>query len=162
MYNVLDKKMVFIPFAIAAFHILVMNIFVLTNHFRIGLLFLIVSTILMTLLFMYLYRSFGINENRFRQMVVDIAGSKQYAIDELPMGLIILNDDDEIEWMNDYMCNEISRDNMNAPINRLFPNIMTTLKANNISTTESTYNDKYYKIYWDEKHQALHLIDITN
>lgn len=61
MYNVLDKKMVFIPFAIAAFHILVMNIFVLTNHFRIGLLFLIVSTILMTLLFMYLYRSFGIN-----------------------------------------------------------------------------------------------------
>lgn len=162
MYNVLDKKMVFIPFAIAAFHILVMNIFVLTNHFKIGLLFLIVSTILMTLLFMYLYRSFGINENRFRQMVVDIAGSKQYAIDELPMGLIILNDDDEIEWMNDYMCNEISRDNMNAPINRLFPNIMTTLKANNISTTESTYNDKYYKIYWDEKHQALHLIDITN
>lgn len=162
MYNVLDKNMVFIPFAIAAFHILVMNIFVLTNHFRIGLLFLIVSTILMTLLFMYLYRSFGINENRFRQMVVDIAGSKQYAIDELPMGLIILNDDDEIEWMNDYMCNEISRDNMNAPINRLFPNIMTTLKANNISTTESTYNDKYYKIYWDEKHQALHLIDITN
>ncbi len=57
--------------------------------------------------------------------------------ESVPMGLIILNDDDEIEWMNDYMCNEISRDNMNAPINRLFPNIMTTLKANNISTTES-------------------------
>ncbi|WP_237605737.1 MULTISPECIES: DHH family phosphoesterase [Salinicoccus] len=162
MYNVLDRKMVFIPFAIAAFHILVMNIFVLTNHFRTGLLFLIVSTILLTLLFLYLYRSFVINENRFRQMVVDIAGSKQYAIDELPMGLIILNDDDEIEWMNDYMCKEISKDNMNTPINRLFPNIMTTLKANNIHRTESTYNDKYFKIYWDEKHQALHLIDITS
>ncbi|MFC3419323.1 DHH family phosphoesterase [Salinicoccus hispanicus] len=162
MYNVLDRKMVFIPFAIAAFHILVMNIFVLTNHFRTGLLFLIVSTILLTLLFLYLYRSFVINENRFRQMVVDIAGSKQYAIDELPMGLIILNDDDEIEWMNDYMCKEISKDKLNTPINRLFPNIMTTLKANNIHRTESTYNDKYFKIYWDEKHQALHLIDITS
>lgn len=162
MYNVLDRKMVFIPFAIAAFHILVMNIFVLTNHFRTGLLFLIVSTILLTLLFLYLYRSFIINENRLRQMVVDIAGSKQYAIDELPMGLIILNDDDEIEWMNDYMCSEISKEKLNTPINRLFPNIMTTLKANNIHRTESTYNDKYFKIYWDEKHQALHLIDITN
>ncbi|GAB3068367.1 DHH family phosphoesterase [Salinicoccus sesuvii] len=162
MYNVLDRKMIFIPFTIAAFHILVMNIFVLTNHFRTGLLFLIVSTILLTLLFLYLYRSFIINENRFRQMVVDIAGSKQYAIDELPMGLIILNDDDEIEWMNDYMCSEISREKLNTPINRLFPNIMTTLKANNIHRTESTYNDKYFKIYWDEKHQALHLIDITS
>ncbi|WP_411844471.1 DHH family phosphoesterase [Salinicoccus sp. HZC-1] len=162
MYNVLDKKMIFIPFGIAAFHILVMNIFITVNHFNTGLLFLVVSIILLTLLFLYLYRSLTVSEIRFRQMVLDVAGSKQYAIDNLPMGLILLNNDDEIEWMNDHITNVISVDNINEPINRLFPNIMTTLKANNIQMTESSYNDHHYKIYWDEKHQALHLLDITN
>ncbi|WP_020007144.1 DHH family phosphoesterase [Salinicoccus albus] len=161
MYNVLDRKMIFIPFGIAAFHIFVMNIFIMANFFNTGLLFLIVSIILLTLLFIYLNRSLSINEIRFRQMVQDIAGSKQYAIDHLPMGLILLNDEDEIEWMNDYIAEEISTDNLNEPINKLFPNLMTTLKANNIQSSESSYNDRHYKIYWDEKHQALHLLDIT-
>nr|WP_234960494.1 DHH family phosphoesterase [Salinicoccus halodurans] len=162
MYNVLDKKMIFIPFGIAAFHILVMNIFITANHFNTGLLFLVVSIILLTLLFLYLYRSLKVSEIKFRQMVLDVAGSKQYAIDNLPMGLILLNDEDEIEWMNDYISNVIPAENIEEPINKLFPNIMTTLKANNIQMTESSYSDRHYKIYWDEKHQALHLLDITS
>src|SRR5699024_2375593 len=101
MYNVLDKRMIFIPFGIAAFHVLVMNIFITVNHFNTGLLFFVVSIILLTLLFMYLHRSLKVSEIKFRQMALDVAGSKQYAIDNLPMGLILLNDADEIEWMND-------------------------------------------------------------
>ena len=82
-------------------------------------------------------------------------------MDELPAGLILLNDDDEIDYMNPQILSELTDDNIGEPINRVFSNIMTSLKANNMKVIESTYNDKNYRIFWEEEHKALHLIDIT-
>lgn len=161
MFNIIDKKMIYIPFGIAAFHILVLNIFVMANHVRLGLIVLLFSIILMLAVFLYLARSITSSEERSRKIVYGIAGSRKYAVDELPVGLILLNDDDEIDYMNPQILKELTDDKIGEPINRIFSNIMTALKANNMKVIESSYNEKDYRIFWEEEHKALHLLDIS-
>lgn len=161
MFNALDKKLVYIPFGVAAFHILVLNIFVMVNYFAVGVIIFLLSLVVIGLVFVYLQRGLSSNDIRFQKLVHDVAGTKKYAVDEMPIGLIILNDDDEIEWMNDFIGAELTQDVLGEPVNKIFPNIMTSLKANNMIVIESSYRDRHFRIYWEEEHQALHLIDIT-
>lgn len=161
MFNVLDKRLVYIPFGIASFHILVLNIFVMANHLGVGVVVFIFSVILTGALFWYLHRELSNIEARFQKLVKDIAGSRQYAVDEMPIGLILLNEDDEIEWMNKFIGAELTQEAIGEPVNRIFPNIMTSLKANNMQVIESGYNERRFRIHWEEGMNALHLVDIT-
>ena len=90
-----------------------------------------------------------------------MSGARQYTIDHLPLGVILLNDDEEITWLNDFMTEQISEEFHHEPINRVFPNIMTTLKANNIQSIDSSYGEKNYQIHYYEENNALILLDIT-
>src|SRR5699024_5664121 len=109
----------------------------------------------------YLYRWLVLTENRVVELSKDIAGARQYVIDDLPLGVILLNDDEEISWLNQFMSEEIPEEFHHEPINRVFPNIMTTLKANNIQTIDTSYSDKNYQVHYHQEHNALLLIDIT-
>ena len=91
-----------------------------------------------------------------------MSGARQYTIDHLPLGVILLNDDEEITWLNDFMTEQISEEFHHEPINRVFPNIMTTLKANNIQSIDSSYGEKNYQIHYYEENNALILLDITD
>lgn len=161
MFNVLDKRLIYIPFGIATFHILVLNIFVMVNYFQVGLIIFALSLVVLGVVFIYLQRGLSSNEVRFNRLVRDVAGTKQYAVDEMPIGLIVLNNEDEIEWMNDFIGAELTDSALGEPVNKIFPNIMTSLKANNMTVIESSYKDRRFRIYWEEEHQALHLIDTT-
>ncbi len=74
----------------------------------------------------------------------------------------LLNDDEEISWLNKFMSQEIPENFHHEPINRVFPNIMTTLKANNIQKMDTSYNQKNYRIHFYEENNALLLVDITD
>jgi Predicted signaling protein consisting of a modified GGDEF domain and a DHH domain len=138
MFKVLDKKLMLIPFIVLAFHISILSIAIVINHTVFGIVAIIVSILLLALVYVYLYRWLVLTENRVVELSKDIAGARQYVIDDLPLGVILLNDDEEISWLNQFMSEEIPEDFHHEPINRVFPNIMTTLKANNIQTIDTS------------------------
>ncbi len=161
MFKVLDKKLMLIPFIVLAFHISILSIAIVLNHTVFGIVSVIVSIVILALVYIYLYRWLVLSENRIIELSKDMAGARQYVIDDLPLGVILLNDDEEISWLNKFMSEEIPENVHHEPINRVFPNIMTTLKANNIQSIDTSYNDKNYTIHFYEESNALLLVDKT-
>lgn len=161
MFKVLDKKLILIPFAIMLLHIVILCTFILVNNFSFGILSFFVSTIILILVYIYANRWLSLSENNLQSLARDIATGRQYTVDELPFGLIILNDDDEIMWMNEYMERVVPVDLYKEPINVTFPNLLTTLRSNNLTSTETMYNDRHYRVYYEEDIKALHFVDIT-
>ncbi|CAD2072356.1 DHH family phosphoesterase [Phocicoccus pinnipedialis] len=161
MFKVLDKKLILIPFAIMLLHIVILCTFILVNNFSFGILSFFVSTIILILVYIYANRWLSLSENNLQLLAKDIATGKQYTVDDLPFGLIILNDDDEIMWMNEYMESVVPEELYKEPINVTFPNLLTTLRTNNLTSTEAVYNDRYYSVYHEEDIKALHFVDIT-
>lgn len=157
MFKVLDKKLILIPFAIMLLHIVILCTFIIVNNFSFGILSFFVSTIILILVYIYANRWLSLSENNLQSLAKDIATGRQYTVDELPFGLIILNDDDEIMWMNEYMERVVPVDLYKEPINVTFPNLLTTLRSNNLTSTETMYNDRHYRVYHEEDIKALHL-----
>ena len=142
-------------------HIVILCTFIIVNNFSFGILSFFVSTIILILVYIYANRWLSLSENNLQSLAKDIATGKQYTVDELPFGLIILNDDDEIMWMNEYMERVVPVDLYKEPINVTFPNLLTTLRSNNLTSTEAMYNDRHYRVYHEEDIKALHFVDIT-
>ena len=142
-------------------HIVILCTFILVNNFSFGILSFFVSTIILILVYIYANRWLSLSENNLQSLARDIATGRQYTVDELPFGLIILNDDDEIMWMNEYMERVVPVDLYKEPINVTFPNLLTTLRSNNLTSTETMYNDRHYRVYYEEDIKALHFVDIT-
>ncbi len=162
MFKVLDKRLMLIPFIVLAFHISILSIAIVINYTVFGVISIIVSIVILVLVYIYLYRWLDLTEHRLVELSKDMSGARQYTIDHLPLGMILLNDDEEITWLNDFMTEQISEEFHHEPINRVFPNIMTTLKANNIQSIDSSYGEKNYQIHYYEENNALILLDITD
>lgn len=162
MFRVLDKKLMLIPFIVLAFHIGILSIAMVLNYTVFGIIAILVSIVILILVYIYLHRWLVLSENRLLELSKDIAGARKYVVDDLPLGVIMLNDDEEIAWMNHYMCEQIPEDYHHEPINRVFPNIMTTLKANNIQSIDTSYGDRNYQVHYYDEHNSLLLLDITD
>ena len=162
MFRVLDKKLMLIPFIVLAFHIGILSIAMVLNYTVFGIIAILVSIVILILVYIYLHRWLVLSENRLIELSKDMAGARKYVVDNLPLGVIMLNDDEEIAWMNHYMCEQIPEDYHHEPINRVFPNIMTTLKANNIQSIDTSYGDRNYQVHYYDEHNSLLLLDITD
>ena len=55
------------------------------------------------------------------------AGSNR-AIKRLPIGMVVLDADDHIEWINQYMSEHLETNVISEPVNEVFPNILKRLK----------------------------------
>ena len=162
MFKVLDKKLILIPFGIILLHILILSTFIFVNHFSFGVVSFLVSAILLALVYIYANKWLSLSEENLRILADDIAKGKEYTVDHMPIGMVMLNDDDEIIWMNEYMQEHMPEEVYNEPINTTFPNLLTMIKTNNLNQTETQYGDKSYKVYYEEDLSILHFIDITN
>src|SRR5699024_6929113 len=151
-----------IPFIVLALHISILSIAMVVNYTVFGVIAIIVSITILVLVYIYLQRWLALNEYRMVELSKDLAGARQYVVDNLPLGIILLNDDEEISWMNNFIYDEIPEEFHNAPVNRVFPNIMTTLKSNNIHSIDTSYGDKNYRVHYYEDHNSLLLLDITD
>lgn len=162
MFKVLDKKLILIPFSIILLHIVILSTFIFINHFSFGVLSFLVSGILLALVYIYANRWLTLSEKNLRVLADDIAKGKEYTADYMPVGMIMINDDDEIIWMNAYMEEKMPEELYNEPINTVFPNLLTMIKTNNLTQTETFYEGKSYKVFYEEELSMLHFIDITN
>ncbi|QHW35896.1 DHH family phosphoesterase [Staphylococcus ursi] len=81
------------------------------------------------------------------------------AVKTMPLGLIVLNENDQIEWVNPFMSERIERNVISDPINEVYPNILKQLeKAKEIEIADGAYA---YRVRYSEKEHILYFIDIT-
>ncbi|WP_439688133.1 DHH family phosphoesterase [Staphylococcus pseudintermedius] len=81
------------------------------------------------------------------------------AVKTMPLGLIVLNENDQIEWVNPFMSERIERNVISDPINEVYPNILKQLeKAKEIEIADGAYA---YRVRYSEKERILYFIDMT-
>ncbi|ENJ4005196.1 DHH family phosphoesterase [Staphylococcus pseudintermedius] len=81
------------------------------------------------------------------------------AVKTMPLGLIVLNGNDQIEWVNPFMSERIERNVISDPINEVYPNILKQLeKAKEIEIADGAYA---YRVRYSEKEHILYFIDMT-
>src|SRR5699024_11291230 len=105
--------------------ILILSTFIFVNHFSFGVVSFLVSAILLALVYIYANKWLSLSEENLRILADHIAKGKEYTVDHMPIGMVMLNDDDEIIWMNEYMQEHMPQEYYNESINTTFPHLLT-------------------------------------
>ncbi|PNZ08579.1 hypothetical protein CD144_04100 [Staphylococcus equorum subsp. linens] len=88
-----------------------------------------------------------------------ISEGSNIAIKNLPIGMIILDENENIEWMNHFMSERLDRNVISDPVNEVYPNILKQLeKTQEIEIKENEY---HYRVRYSEKEHVLYFFDIT-
>ncbi|PTK87661.1 hypothetical protein BUZ20_01645 [Staphylococcus haemolyticus] len=87
------------------------------------------------------------------------AGSNR-AIKRLPIGMVVLDADDHIEWINQYMSEHLETNVISEPINEVFPNILKQLEK--VQEVEIEHGQYHYHVRHSEEESCLYFFDITD
>ncbi|MEB7463012.1 hypothetical protein BU062_00940 [Staphylococcus succinus] len=88
-----------------------------------------------------------------------ISAGNNITIKNLPIGMIILDENENIEWMNQFMSERLTRNVISDPVNEVYPNILKQLeKTQEIEIQE---NDYHYRVRYSENEHVLYFFDIT-
>ncbi|HJE20231.1 MAG TPA: DHH family phosphoesterase [Aliicoccus persicus] len=161
MFKVMNKRKIYIPVGILVTHLILNAIMIYAYNITVAVIFSIVTAIIIILVFYYLHRTILDMESRLQYTVDQIVGGKQLTVDTMPVGLIVLNDNDEIEWMNNYIGSILSEDALGQHINLIFPNILTSFRVNNLTVVDSTYQNHSFRVYHDSDFNTLQMVNIT-
>lgn len=85
--------------------------------------------------------------------------ASNHAVKNMPIGIIVLNQNDQIEWMNQFLSERTERNVISDPINEVYPNILKQLdKAKEIELTQNGYT---YRVKYSKNEGILYFLDIT-
>lgn len=86
------------------------------------------------------------------------AGSNK-AIKRMPIGLVVIDADDHIEWINQYMSEHLETNVISEPVNEVFPNILKQLER--VQDIEIEHGQYHYHVRYSEEERCLYFFDIT-
>ena len=86
------------------------------------------------------------------------AGSNK-AIKRMPIGLVVIDADDHIEWINQYMSEHLETNVISEPVNEVFPNILKQLER--VQDIEIGHGQYHYHVRYSEEERCLYFFDIT-
>ncbi|MGX0020126.1 cyclic-di-AMP phosphodiesterase [Staphylococcus hominis] len=86
------------------------------------------------------------------------AGSNK-AIKRMPIGLVVIDADDHIEWINQYMSEHLETNVISEPVNEVFPNILKQLER--VQEIEIEHGQYHYHVRYSEEEHCLYFFDIT-
>ena len=87
------------------------------------------------------------------------AGSNR-AIKRLPIGMVVLDADDHIEWINQYMSEHLETNVISEPVNEVFPNILK--QREKVQEVEIEHGQYHYHVRHSEEESCLYFFDITD
>ena len=88
-----------------------------------------------------------------------ISASSNKAIKHLPIGMIVLDEDNHIEWMNQFMTEHVETNVISENVNEVFPNILKQLEK--VQEVEIEHNNYHYHVRYSENEHCLYFFDIT-
>lgn len=88
-----------------------------------------------------------------------VSAGNNKAIKRLPIGLVVLDEDDHIEWINQYMSEHLETNVISEPVNEVFPNILKQLEK--VQEIEIEHGQYHYHVRHSEEENCLYFFDIT-
>ena len=153
------KKVLLIPFILLVLTaIALVIVWFIFNQIVAGiasailLVMIIVSGVLMRQAFLKM-------DNYVDDLSGHISTSSNKAIKHLPIGMIVLDEDNHIEWMNQFMSEHIETNVISENVNEVFPNILKQLEK--VQEVEIENNNYYYHVCYSEHEHCLYFFDIT-
>ncbi|EOS9587121.1 DHH family phosphoesterase [Staphylococcus pseudintermedius] len=153
------KKALIVPFLVITVTAII--IVGLSFFFNQWLAFIVaILLFVMLIISVFIFRRFYRYLDRYLD---DLSGKisigSDRAVKTMPLGLIVLNENDQIEWVNPFMSERIERNVISDPINEVYPNILKQLeKAKEIEIADGAYA---YRVRYSEKEHILYFIDMT-
>ncbi|MEB5686913.1 DHH family phosphoesterase [Mammaliicoccus lentus] len=153
------KKALIFPYII----MMVLALALLVLSFLNSIFWAFIATVITVVLFaasVYFIRtSFAKLDLYIGSLAGRITKSKTSAVSDLPIGVILLDKNYNIEWINNFISRRIERDVLNEPINEIFPNILKRLEnTQEVEIEEGSYK---YKVTYTENEKSIYLFDIT-
>ncbi|MDK4091639.1 DHH family phosphoesterase [Staphylococcus pseudintermedius] len=153
------KKALIVPFlVITVTAIIIVDLSFFFNQWLafIAAILLFVMLIISVFIFRRFYRYL---DRYLDDLSGKISVGSDRAVKTMPLGLIVLNENDQIEWVNPFMSERIERNVISDPINEVYPNILKQLeKAKEIEIADGAYA---YRVRYSEKEHILYFIDMT-
>ncbi|HAR6059947.1 TPA: DHH family phosphoesterase [Staphylococcus pseudintermedius] len=153
------KKALIVPFlVITVTAIIIVGLSLFFNQWLafIAAILLFVMLIISVFIFRRFYRYL---DRYLDDLSGKISVGSDHAVKTMPLGLIVLNENDQIEWVNPFMSERIERNVISDPINEVYPNILKQLeKAKEIEIADGAYA---YRVRYSEKEHILYFIDMT-
>lgn len=88
-----------------------------------------------------------------------ISAGNNKAIKRMPIGLVVIDADDHIEWINQYMSEHLETNVISEPVNEVFPNILKQLER--VQEIEIEHDQYHYHVRYSEEEHCLYFFDIT-
>lgn len=153
------KKALIFPYII----MMVLALALLVLSFLNSIFWAFIATVITVVLFaasVYFIRtSFAKLDLYIGSLAGRITKSKTSAVSDLPIGVILLDKNYNIEWINNFISRRLERDVLNEPINEIFPNILKRLEnTQEVEIEEGSYK---YKVTYTENEKSIYLFDIT-
>ena len=88
-----------------------------------------------------------------------ISAGNNKAIKRMPIGLVVIDAEDHIEWINQYMSEHLETNVISEPVNEVFPNILKQLER--VQEIEIEHGQYHYHVRYSEEERCLYFFDIT-
>ncbi|MBB6634070.1 DHH family phosphoesterase [Cohnella thailandensis] len=91
-----------------------------------------------------------------------IKGVANDVIGTLPFGIIVYNEDKEVQWHNSYISALIGRSTViGVSLAELFPGVTVPAKEKDASKLETTLNGRIYELLFRQQERMLYVKDVT-
>ena len=88
-----------------------------------------------------------------------ITTSSNKAIKHLPIGMIVLDENDHIEWVNQFMSEHLTTNVISESVNEVFPNILKQLEK--VQEIEIEHENYHFRVRYSDNEHCLYFFNIT-
>lgn len=153
------KKALIFPYIIMMVLALALLVLSFLNSIFWAIVATVITIVLLAASVYFVRTSFAKLDLYIGSLAGRITKSKTSAVSDLPIGVILLDKNYNIEWINNFISKRIERDVLNEPINEIFPNILKRLEnTQEVEIEEGSYK---YKVTYTEDEKSIYLFDIT-
>ncbi len=149
------------PFIVMAILVFILIALLFTVHPVMALLAGCIAIIIMIITGVILKKNMARSESYFENIAVKVSKGNAVAINQIPVGMILLNQSDKVEWYNQFIREKIDRPILADAINEIFPNLLNQLKIQGVNEVHTQYKETKFKVRYAEEMHMLYFLDET-
>ncbi|RQX28211.1 DHH family phosphoesterase [Staphylococcus warneri] len=153
------KKALLIPFIVMALTaIALVIVWFIFNQIIAGIAAGVLLVMLIASGFL-LRQAFMKMDNYVDDLSGHITTSSNMAIKHLPIGMIVLDENDHIEWVNQFMSEHLTTNVISESVNEVFPNILKQLEK--VQEIEIEHENYHFRVRYSDNEHCLYFFNIT-
>ncbi|TDM02183.1 DHH family phosphoesterase [Macrococcus carouselicus] len=149
------------PFIVMSILVIILIGLLFTVHPLMAGLASCIVIFIMVMTGLMLKKSLIRSEFYFDNIAVKVSRGNTIAINEIPVGMILLDDTDKVEWYNQFIREKIDRPILSDSIHEIFPNLLNQLKIAGVNEVQAQYKETKFKVRYAAETHILYFLDET-